>query len=420
MYYGSYSLPVFETVWSFEALYMTTLIPFAIMLAVNLIIISYKLRFTPLEFLRNDLKKSKRKNAMRLPRWKFFERFRLRIMLRNIPNYLVMGIGLIFIMFLMAFAIGTPDTLDNVKANVADMIICEYQTILKGCEDEDGNEITTKEDAEKFAVESLRIENEKVKEDVMVYGIEGSRYINVEGLSGNNVIISKTLSDKYGFEIGDEVVLKAQFEKSEYRFVVSGFEENISNMTVFMPIEEFNTVFDRKAGEFNGFFSDKAITDIDEDMIAQVITRDDLLKSVKQLDKSIGGSMSYFQIICVILAVALTYILTKNMIEKSENSISMTKILGYDNGEIASLYIISTTFVFVVMEVVGVLLGIRFIKLAWSVILMSMSGWYEFVVEPSSMIKMILLVFAGYLIVVAMDMLRIKKVPLSEALKNVE
>ncbi|MBO7450109.1 MAG: FtsX-like permease family protein, partial [Clostridiales bacterium] len=43
MYYNSYSLPTFKVVWSTEAFYKTTLIPFAIMFLVNLIVITYKL-----------------------------------------------------------------------------------------------------------------------------------------------------------------------------------------------------------------------------------------------------------------------------------------------------------------------------------------------------------------------------------------
>ena len=47
--------------------------------------------------------------------------------------------------------------------------------------------------------------------------------------------------------------------------------------------------------------------------------------------------MNYFQILCILLSAVLIYLLTKLIIEKNENAISMTKILGYENKEIASL-----------------------------------------------------------------------------------
>ena len=421
MYYNSYSLPTFKVVWNLTALYKTTLIPFVIMFVVNLVVISYKLRFSPLEFLRNDLKKTKRKNAMRLPRWSFFKRFRLRIIFQNVSSYLVLALGVIFIMFLMAFAIGAPDTINKVKDGAGDMIICDYQTILKKTTDEDDNEITTSVKSEKFSIESLRIENENINEDVSVYGIEkGSSYINMPDMASDEVMITKTLSEKYNIKVGDVFKLNARFEKTDYEFKVGAIEDRFLTMAVFMPTEEFNERFDRKEDEFSGFFSDQMIDDIDSKYIAKVITIEDIMKTVDQLDHSMGNSMFYFQVVCVILAAVLTFLLTKVIIDKSENSISMVKILGYKNSEIASLYIIGTTIIFILIEFVGMVAGIGLITVAWGVILQSMSGWYEFYVSGISMVKMIVFVFIGYLAVMLLDFRRIKKVPLDEALKNVE
>lgn len=58
----------------------------------------------------------------------------------------------------------------------------------------------------------------------------------------------------------------------------------------------------------------------------------------------------------------MIYLLTKLIIEKNENAISMTKILGYENREIASLYLLSTTIVLVVIDVVSVILGVVIMK----------------------------------------------------------
>ena len=112
MYYNSYSLPVYETVWNPTAFFKTTVIPFLLMFIVNLVVIWIKMRHTPLEFLRQDLKKNKCKKAIRLPNWKFFSRFRMRIIFQNIPNYLILFFGIFFVCVMLAMAIGMPDTLD--------------------------------------------------------------------------------------------------------------------------------------------------------------------------------------------------------------------------------------------------------------------------------------------------------------------
>ncbi len=89
MYYSNYSLPTYVTLWNPDAFIKTTLIPVVLMFVINLLILMRMLRHTPLQFLRCDLKKNKRKKAMRLPKWNFLSRFRLRIIFQNIPNYLI-------------------------------------------------------------------------------------------------------------------------------------------------------------------------------------------------------------------------------------------------------------------------------------------------------------------------------------------
>lgn len=63
MYYNSYSLPTYKTVWNPDAFLRTTLIPVVLMFVVNFLIITRMMRHTPLQFLRHDLKKARRKGA---------------------------------------------------------------------------------------------------------------------------------------------------------------------------------------------------------------------------------------------------------------------------------------------------------------------------------------------------------------------
>ncbi|MBO4474378.1 MAG: ABC transporter permease, partial [Clostridiales bacterium] len=79
MYYNTYSLLKYETIWNANAFITTTLIPLVLMAVVNFIVIYRKLRLSPLKFLRRDLSTSKRKKALRLPRVSFMSRFRMRI-----------------------------------------------------------------------------------------------------------------------------------------------------------------------------------------------------------------------------------------------------------------------------------------------------------------------------------------------------
>ena len=425
MYYNSYSLPTYVTVWNPDAFFKTTIIPVVLMFVVNLIVIVKMIQHTPLQFLRHDLKKSKRKKAMRLPKWSFLSRFRLRIMFQNVTNYLILFVGICFISVMLAMAVGMPETLDYYKSHVSDMMFTNYQYVLKSYEDEDNNIITTdNKDAEKFNMTSLQRKSDTLDEEISVYGIENdSQYVKISDLSSlktNEVYISASYADKYGLQVGDTAALDEKYENKQYEFTVAGIYDKCQTLAVFMSNEKYCEVFEKDSDAFTGYLSDTEITDIDEDNIATVITEHDITKMCDQLDHSMGSYMTYFQYLCVLLSAVLIYLLTKLIIEKNENAISMTKILGYENREIASLYLLSTTIVLVIADAVSVFLGVLVMNVAWRMILFSYSGWYAFRMEPLGYVKMFAFILIGYLIVMVLDYARIKRVPMEQALKNIE
>ena len=187
-----------------------------------------------------------------------------------------------------------------------------------------------------------------------------------------------------------------------------------------MPISSYRKTFGEKEDYFNGYFSREKITDLDENLIATTITEDDLTKVSRQLDVSMGEMFQLINVFSIVLFMLLIYLLTKLIIEKNENAISMTKILGYENREIASLYLLSTTIVLVVIDVVSVILGVVIMKAVWRIMLFSYSGWYAFRISTVGYVKMFLFILIGYLLVMVLDFRRIKRIPMDQALKNVE
>lgn len=355
-------VPAYETIWNPDAFVKTTIIPFILMFVINLIVIVRMMQHTPLQFLRHDLKKTKHKKTVRLPKWSFFARFRLRIMIQNSVNYLVLFVGIFFIMVMLAMAVGMPDTLKYYQNNISDLMFAKYQYVLTSYEDEDGDLITTDNpDAEKFDMTSLQKKGDELDEEVSIYGIQAdSRYVKIPKLSGQKGLeatLSASFCDKYGLSVGDIVTLSEKYENKQYEFQITGIYDQCQSIAVFLSIDQYQEIFDLKEDEFSGYLSDTKLTDLDEDNIATVLTERDFTKMADQLDHSMGSYMSYFQILCILLSAVMIYLLTKLIIEKNENAISMTKILGYENGEIARLYLMSTTIVLLVADALSVGLG---------------------------------------------------------------
>jgi len=425
MYYNSYSLPTYQTLWNTDAFVKTTVYPVMLVIVINFLVIRYKLSFSPLQFLRRDLTRTKRKKAIRLPRWKFINRVRIRILMQNIPGYFTLLLGICFVTLLLAFAIGLPSTLKNYQDHASDYMIANYQYVLKSTVDVEGNELSTSEkSAEKYSSKGLlTVDGVHVGEEITAFGFaDNSKYFDLQAkdFKDNEVCISVGYAEKFGLDSGDEIRLKEKYTSDEYVFTIAGIYNQEGIMAIFMPNKTFNRIFDYDENHYTGFLSDRELEDIDENYIYSVITVEDILKMVRQLDHSMGSFMEYFAYGCMVLAMLLILLLTKIIIENNTVSISMLKVLGYTAGEINSIFIRLTTIMVIISTLIGESISGKILTELWKVVLYDLSGWFHFYISKEGFMKIFIMVLVAYLIVVLFDMRRIKRIPMAEALKSVE
>ncbi|MCD8355012.1 MAG: ABC transporter permease [Clostridia bacterium] len=439
LYYGSYSLPTYVTIWNAEAFLLTTVVPLVLMAVINFIVLWRKLMLSPLRFLRRDISRKKQRRAVRLSSHiPFFSRFRLRIIFQNTSNYCILFVGILFANLLLMFGMLFPSVLAHYQEEMEDNMLCEYQYMLQvplNAMNED-NKLesllsmlqfqyaveTENEDAEKFSAYSLQTLGEQYKsEEIVFYGVDkDSKYISID-VDGADIVISAAYAEKYNITPGDSIVLKEAYEDTEYTFYVAGVYDYSGALAVFMNQEDLNGIFDLDDGYFSGYFSDTEITDIDEQYIASVIDLETLTKISRQLSVSMGSMMYIVDGFAMIMFMILIYLLSKIIIEKNAQSISMTKILGYTNGEISRLYIVSTSIMVVLFLLISLPIEYEIMALLFRMIMLSsMTGWITFYVDAFIFIKMFLMGIATYAVVAAMEYRKIQRVPMDEALKNVE
>lgn len=464
MYYGSYSLPTYVTVWNGEAFGLTTLVPVVIMLVVNYGVLRHKLKLSPLKFLRRDLSGRKQKRAIYLsPKMKIFSRFRLRVIFQNMSNYMVLFIGILFANLLLMFGLLLPSALSHYQVEIQNNMLAKYQYMLQvpvsavGGNKFDGlisllefymDSRTDNEDAEEFSAYSLNTLPGKYKsEEVLLYGIEpDSRYVTIDfnntkdkkDEAGNKekadnkntanaekesaaVYISSAYADKFLLHVGDTITLKEKYEKEKCSFKIAGVYDYTAALCVFMPRSELNDIFDLGEDYYSGYFSDTELTDIKSQYIGSVVDLDALTKISRQLDVSMGSMMGMVNGFAIMIYMVLIYLLSKIIIEKNAQSISMVKILGYTNGEISKLYIMSTSLVVVFCLLLSLPLETVIMKVLFrEMMLSSISGWITLWIDPMIYVQMFAAGIITYGIVALLEFRRVKKVPMDEALKNVE
>lgn len=416
-YYGSYSFPTYHTLWNADAFLLTTVVPVIIMLVINIVIIGCRLKLSPLKFLRRDLSGKQKKKAMRLPAFRFFNRFRLRIIIQNMPNYITLFIGILFANVLLLFGIMLGPMLTHYQNEITDKLIAKHQYVLKTLVDVDDNA------AEKYCVKTLAtIEGRLKSEDVLVYGVkDNSIYadINTASLKDNEVYITNGYADKFRIKKGDKITLKEKYDDNEYEFTVKDMYDYPSSFAIFMSDAAFKNVFDKSEDYYSGYFSDN-ILDIDEKYVATQITLDDLTKVSRQLDRSMGETFNLVKIFAVVLFAVLMFLLTKLIVEKNTTSISMVKILGYSNREISRLYVTSTTIVVVLSVALSIGLSVIIMNYLFRVFMEEMSGWISCYYAPHIFPVMFILNITVYAVISFFMMAKIKKIPMDEALKIVE
>ena len=438
MYYGSYSLPTYVTVWNAEAFLLTTVVPVIIMVLINYAVLRYRMQLSPLKFLRRDFSGKKQKRAVYLsPRIGIFSRFRLRVIFQNVSNYLVLFVGVLFANLLLFFGMLLPSALDHYQLEIQENMLAKYQYMLSvpaSVSSGTGMDSmlslqkyymdtrTENKDAEKFSVYSLNTLPGKYKsEEIVLYGVEpDSRYIHAD-LEGDGVYISSAYADKFRIKKGDTIILKEKYEKEEYSFKVDGIYDYSASLCVFMERDKLNEVFDLGDDHFGGYFSDTKIKDIDSKYIGSVINLESLTKISRQLDVSMGDMMGMMYGFSIIIFLVVIYLLSKVVIEKNAQAISMTKILGYTDGEISRLYILSTSLVVVICLLLSLPVERQVMEVLFrEMMLSSISGWITMWVDPMIYVKMTAIGITAYTAVAVLEFRRIRHVPMDEALKNVE
>lgn len=440
LYYDIYSLPSYTTTANPAIFLKATALPLVLVLLIDGLMLWRYLALSPLRFLRRDLVQGVRHGVVHLSeRIRFFSRFKMRVILQNVRSYLVLLAGVFLAELLLMYGLIVPDTYDHFQDTLRDSMLCEYQyllTVPQGALEARGQMETlvrrygfgkavetSDPDVEKFMVHTLRIPAKGTYkgESVMVYGIEpDSRYIDLR-LQPGEVYISSAYADKLRTGAGDEITLLEQYEDEAYQFAVQGVYEYDSTLALFMRREDVNELFGYDSDMFAGYFSNRTIADIPSRYIARIIDYDALSNISRQLRLSMNGLIQIVLVFSLVFFFIVLYVLTRIVVGKNLVPISMTKILGYYNGEINALYLYTTGVAAALCLLVA--LSPAQVALRWlyhTYTATQLHGWIPLYVNHWRLLEIVALGMVTFVVVSLLEVRRIKAIPMSEALKSAD
>lgn len=412
--YAYFSVPVFDTIYPAYLVIYAVIMPPVLSVVVNTLVLDRRLSQTALSLIRNETRTSKLCNV-KLKSDDFVHVFRIRHTLREMRASVTVVVGMFVSLLVLMLGLNCFVLCENVRIDSADSVTFESMYLLKYPEERIPDE------AQACYTKSLSRTERGYTLDITVVGIGADdKYFNAKPSGGkNSLVIGKSVATKYGLAGGSNIILTDSAGETDYVFAVEDVCGYSVGLTVFMDIDDMRELFGRENGYYNTLISDKPLA-IDEGRIYSVTSRSDIERSASVFTKMMAPMVTMILSVSVIIFFMVMYLMTGVMISRSSFGISLIRIFGFRTREIRSLYLDGGAFT----VAAGALACIPPAKIAIDAVyprvvanaacgLNLRFAWYFY---P--------LVFAGimliYLVVLALQTLKINKITPAEVLKNRE
>ncbi|MBU5487056.1 ABC transporter permease [Clostridium sp. MSJ-8] len=421
-----YKLNVLDIKIQYVYVIISLILPFVFVLPTCTNIIKKALKLPAFSLLKgyDKTKVGKLEKKVKLDRFNFDAKFRIREIIRNVPRTLTLIIGIIFASMLVMFGFVANDSISNLISNGYEKIYqYEYNYTFTS--------IQNKEiDGEKVNVLNFTTKDADDKDiNIIVYGIyENAKLINLNDENDNRLtfdktIITKSLADKLDLEVGgklslySDIVNSQKSNKDKYEVDVDNIANASIGYYVYMPIEKFNELFGYPKGSYIQLLTKEKMDILESDLLS-CTTKNQLCNGLVTLLDMIRMVIGIITVISFLLGLLVIYVITSLVIEENRGSISLLKILGYSNKKICSL-LLNTN---IIMVVIGFIAAIPLIKLMCDNLFKSVTSSMNLNIPISvnilSYVISFVIVIVTYLVANHFSKKSIFSVSMVESLKN--
>lgn len=415
-----YNVPVIDIELSFLHALIGVLTPVLFLGLSSYLVIRLELKRSPAELMKGSEQKTRvnaLERALKLERFKFSTKFKLREQLRSISRLLLLFLGVTSASVLMLFGFTIMNSMDYVfKNSTAGTYRFEYEYAFK-----DLQYGKAPEGAEAFAAGRFYPENNEGIE-FYVTGVEpGSTILTLTDSKGNPLSndqtnITKPLAERLDIKAGDSVGLISKQDGKRYTFHIDAVADSYAGQFIFMPIHGFNAQLGFPESSYTGLWSTKKL-DIPDEQLAGTKS---LSETATAMDELLGPMISMvvmMTLVACVVGLIIIYLVTSLIIEENKNTISLFKIFGYRRREINSLILNSSTFVIVA----GFLIGIPVMAASMGAVYGYLGAMINLVLPTIISPFYVVVCFAAIMLTYQLSKLlcakKVNAVPMGEALK---
>ncbi|GAA0346396.1 FtsX-like permease family protein [Bacillus carboniphilus] len=433
LYTDFYHIPTFTSVGSVFSFVLAILVPVLLLLVISGIAIFRKVSSDPLTLMKGEQSGHQINQKVRgqsfISKFSNYQtKYRVRAMLRSKSRMFYMLIGSIFSSVTLIFGFLNMNSIDVLFTETFQNVNqYNYGVYYKGLQTEevDGDPFTLIQSE----IDTITVggqEKEISGPSVSLYGVDSDvTLVNLEeaNLEGNikkaleeGVIINQVISYSHNLEIGDQISLISATNGDTHTFTVQGIVEAYTGATIYASRHTVNEFAGFPAKSYTGAWTLNEPNDQSE-----IFMLEDKAKIVDSFESLIGPSRYSILItagIAITIGVLIMSLLTNMILEENTYTISMLKVLGYEDKTIAKMVLnLYTTVV-----LVGYIISIPISLLAMNEVVRYLASETSFALpvklQPIWIMIGLLIILLTYQLSLFVSKRKLRKVSLQEVMKH--
>ncbi len=396
------------------------LMPMVFLGLAALLVIRRELRKTAGELMKGDRGKAKvtlLERGLRLERFGFITKFRLREQLRSVPRLLFLLFGVTAASMMMLFGFTINHSMNVVfQSGMDGMYDYAWEYSFKEMRQGEVPDGATPFNAIRCYPEHK--ENAEFYLTGIAPDVDGILLRDADGnlLPKDQVNITRLLADRLKLREGSRVTFVSKLDGKTYALVVDGIIETYAGQFIYLPLDAFNQLTGQSAGSYTGVFSTGTIP-YEAWELSGIKDLRNLNNAMDDLAAPMALVAVFMTLIAALMGAIMIFLVTSLMIEESRGTISLLKVFGYRGKEVSTLILGGSSWVVLAGFALGVPLMLASAGAMYAYLGEMINMVLPIILSPAYVFLSFVLIMAVYLATKGFSGRKLMKIPMSEALK---
>lgn len=410
-----FSYPKIQIQYPIYLLAYGVIVPLLLALLINYVVLSKKLSQTPLAMLRKT-RNTENGIKLKLNNMKYLTVFRIKLFVREIRTNITITLGIFISLLLVVLSVDIYSATTTVVHETENDVQFGYMYYLSYPEDN-----PEQYNADVCYLKQLNKEIYGFNMTVSILGVDSdNRYYSIpDTLEDDELVISSSVAYKFGLAVGDQFILSDDENKIQYIFEVKDIIQYAPGLYVFMNIDSMRGCFDKADNYYNLLMSDNALN-IHQSRIYSTTTGQDLKDAATIFNKLMMGMIYVLIVASIVVFIIVMYLMVRMVIERQKNNISLFKLMGYSEREISKLYLRNNSYLVLLSALIFTPISKWVIDSIYPLMVKNRSVGFNLYYTSDKYLFILGLVLISYIISYLLAKVRLRKVTLSEVLKDVE